>query len=485
MRLSGAKRWRLSPGGAFWADGASCLAIELGVKCGIGGRDGGAVSADRDKDGKGDGLTREAGEAARLLDLPSPQAIGEDPMRGVRRMRRLATGLLGLAAVIFVLAAMGEERWPWLGYVRAFSEAAMVGAIADWFAVVALFRHPLGIPIPHTAVVPQNHKRIADAIGRFVATNFFASEAVARRLEELDVVGRLGRWLSAPENASQLADRLMVLLPPVVEAMQKERLQKTVNSMFRRGIGMAITAPLLSSLLSAAVAHRYHQSLLDEALKALGEFVHAKRGFIRKKVAARSNWLPLWVEESLSEQIAAGLNEALVELRSPAHPWRAEFEKATREFIDRLDSTPEIEERIEAIKTQILDDPAIENYLDELWAELHDHLVPSVPGEGRGFRGAIEDTAQAMGQRIAGDLEFRAMVGHGIRRAIEQFMMPRREMISSFISGMVLRWPTDTLVNRLEAHVGSDLQYIRINGTIVGGCVGLGLYIIGAFARPW
>jgi uncharacterized membrane-anchored protein YjiN (DUF445 family) len=421
----------------------------------------------------------------RPRELPPPESPGEDPMQGVRRMRRLATGLLCLVAALFLLTAMGEERWPWLGFFRAFCEAAMVGAIADWFAVVALFRHPLGIPIPHTAVVPQNHKRIADAIGRFVSTNFFASQAVARRLEELDVVGRLGRWLSSPEHASQISDRLMVLLPPIMEAIQREQLRKTVNSMFRRGLGMAITAPLLSSILSAAVAQRYHQSLLDEALKALSELLHAKRGFIRKKVAARSGWLPLWVEESLSEQIASGLNEALVELRSPSHPWRTEFENATREFIVRLESTPEFEERIEAIKTQILGDPAIEKYLDELWDELHDHLTPSAQTDGKGFRGVIEDTVRAVGDRIAGDLEFREMVGHWVRRGIEQFMMPRRELISSFIAGMVLRWPTDTLVNRLEAHVGRDLQYIRINGTIVGGCVGLGIYLAGMVAKPW
>jgi uncharacterized membrane-anchored protein YjiN (DUF445 family) len=406
-----------------------------------------------------------------------------NPMLGVRRMRLLATGLLCLSAVVFLLATWGEERWPWLGFVKAFSEAAMVGAIADWFAVVALFRHPLGIPIPHTAVIPRNHRRIADAIGRFVSTNFMASEAVAKRFEELDVLGRLGRWLCATENASLLAERLMVLLPPVAEAIQKEHLRKTLNSMLRKGVGMAITAPLLSSLLSVAVAKRYHQSLLDEALKALEELVHTKRVFIRKKVAAKSGWLPLWVEEALSEQITSGLNEALVELRSPGHPWREEFEKATLAFIARLDTAPELETRIDAIKTQILDDPIIEKFLDDLWDELQDQLILSMASDGRGFRGTIEDSIRSAGERIAADLEFQDKVSRGFRHVIEQFMSPRRDLISSFIAEMVMRWPTDTLVNRLEAHVGKDLQYIRINGTLVGGCVGLGIYIINIFFK--
>ncbi len=423
-------------------------------------------------------------EAEAEEDLSAPERLGVDPMRDVRRMRRLATGLLCLVAVIFLMAALGEERWPWLGIVRAFSEAAMVGAIADWFAVVALFRHPLGIPIPHTAVIPRNHKRIAAAIGRFVSTNFLASQAVARRLEELDVVGRLGRWLSAPENASLLAERLMVLLPPVLEVIQREHLRKTVNSMFRKGIGKVITAPLLSSLLSVAVAQGYHQSLLNEALQALGDLLRAKRGFIRKKVAAKSSWLPLWLEESLSDQIAAGLNEALVELRSLDHPWRAEFEKATREFIHRLDATPEFEERIHAVKTQILNDPAIETYLDDLWNELHDQLATSAAESGRGLRGTIEDSLRSLGERTAADIAFRETASRWLKRAIEQFMVPRREMIGSFIAGMVMRWPTETLVNRLEARVGKDLQYIRINGTLVGGCVGLVIYLIGAVLKP-
>ncbi len=424
----------------------------------------------------------DSGEITKLGILES-EALGGDLMRDVRRMRFLATFLLCLAAVIFLLAAWGEGRWPWLGFVKAFSEAAMVGAIADWFAVVALFRHPLGIPIPHTAVIPRNHRRIADAIGRFVATNFLASEAVAKRFEELDVLGRLGRWLCRPENANLLAERLMVLLPPVLEAIQKEHLRKTVNSMLRKGIGMAITAPLLSSLLSVAVAKRYHQSLLDEALKALEDLVRAKRVFIRKKVAAKSSWLPLWVEESLSEQISAGLNEALVELRSHDHPWRAEFDKATLAFIDRLDTAPEFEGKIDLIKTQILDDPIIEKFLDDLWDELRDQLASNMISDGRGIRGTIEDSVRTAGERIVADIEFQAKVSHWLRHAIEQFMIPRRDFIGSFIAEIVMRWPTDTLVNRLEAHVGKDLQYIRINGTLVGGCVGLVIYIINIFFK--
>lgn len=412
-----------------------------------------------------------------------PEIGTPDPMRGVRRMQRVATGLLGAAALIFLLATLGQGRWPWLEFVRAFCEAAMVGAIADWFAVVALFRHPMGIPVPHTAVIPQNHKRIAATIGRFVSTNFLASEAVARRLEELDVVGRLGKWLSTPANASQLTDRLMVLVPPIIEAIRREQLRKSVNSLFRSGIDRAITAPLLSSLLSAAVSHRYHQSLLDEALAALRELVYAKRGFIRRKVAAKSGWLPLWVEETLADQITAGLNEALIELRAPNHPWRNEFERITRTFIDRLNTAPEFAERVVAIKAEILNDPAIEAYLDELWNELYAQLAQSGEAEGKGLRETIESAILNLGHRIADNHDIRESAGHWIRRAIEQFMVPRRELIGSFIAGMVMRWPTDTLVNRLEAHVGRDLQYIRINGTLVGGCVGLLIYIIGLVAN--
>lgn len=417
------------------------------------------------------------------LEPPVWDHSGVDPMQGVRRMRRVATGLLGLAALAFGLAFLGQERWPWLGFVRAFCEAAMVGAIADWFAVVALFRHPMGIPIPHTAVIPQNHKRIAATIGRFVSVNFLASEAVARRLEELDVVGRLGRWLAAPANASQLSERLMVLLPPIVEAVQRDQLRTSVNALFRSGVDRAITAPLLSSLLSAAVSHRYHQALLDEALEGLRQLVYTKRGFIRKKVAARSGWLPLWVEESLAEQITAGLNEALVELRAPQHPWRGEFERVTRDFIERLNTAPEFAERIAAIKMEILNDPAIDGYLNELWEDLRAQLARSAEGDGKGFRDTLEGAIRTLGQRIVDNPDIRESSSRWIRKAIEQFMVPRRDTIGAFIAGMVMRWPTDTLVNRLEAHVGRDLQYIRINGTLVGGCVGLLIYVVTLVAR--
>ena len=416
--------------------------------------------------------------AVHLGHHPAPGGDGPPlppgPPRDLVRMRTIATLMLATMTLLFVAARLCQGRWPWLAPVRAFAEAAMVGGVADWFAVVALFRRPLGLPIPHTAVIARSHKRIAAAMGRFVAGNFLASEAMARRLEEVDLGGKLGTWLAQPANVDLVVARAAGILPPILEKIGEDRLRAAAGASARRVIDAAITAPRIAGVLSFAVTRGYHQVLLDHALETVRTFLLYNQKFVRARVAAKcGEWMPLWVETKLADAVVAGIAESLAELNSPQHPWRSEFEIGIHSFIDKLATAPDFAERVEEMKHQILDDAAIERQIEPMWAEIHDRLA----SDGNRL---LRRTVEALATRLQTDDDLRESVNRWLGAIAERVLVPRREFIGGLISDLAMRWQTEAMVARVEAHVGKDLQYIRMNGTIVGGVVGLALYAASA-----
>ena len=418
-----------------------------------------------------------------MLPLPAMN-LSEDALArsaGIRRMRRIALGLLGLVTAVFIGTHVVESVYfpnylpPAITLVRAFAEAAMVGAIADWFAVVALFRHPLGLPIPHTAVIPRKHARIAAAIGRFIADNLLASAALAQRLEELDPAGRLAAWLDQPETAAMIARRTASILPPALETIGESRLRTTVGTALRRGIDVIITPQRMAGVLSFAANQNYHQSLLDLAVQSIREFVGRHEDFIRTKVAARcGEWIPLWVETKLADSIVGGIDEALAELAKPDHPQRREIDQALRRYIDDMAVSPEFVERLEEIKSQILADPAIDAFLDQSWREFYGQLA----GEVASLESVTLHMLDSLSRRLQSDPALRQGLNQWLRQGLERILVPQREFIGSIITDLIMRWRTDTLVDRFESHVGQDLQYIRINGTLVGGLAGIVIHML-------
>ena len=413
---------------------------------------------------------------------PTPTAEQDLRVRlaGIRKMRLVATGLLAVATLVFAGTFAVGAAFPavdpfWLGAVRAFAEAAMVGAIADWFAVVALFRHPLGIPIPHTAIIPHKHARIAAAIGRFVAENLLASAAMAQRLEELDPSGRMAHWLEQPDTAWLIAKKAGDILPPILEAIGEDRLRRTIGVALRSGIDMVITPSRMSGILSFAASQNYHQSLLDLALDAVGDFVARHEGYIRAKVSERcGDWVPLWVETRLADSVINGISESLGELRKQDHPQRKEINDSFYAFIAEMADSPEFVIRLDDIKAQIMDDPAIEGYLEQTWQGLYSHFA----AESSALEAVVLQGVQSLSLRLKTDQELRASVNRWLRETAERLLIPRREFIGTLIADLIMRWRTESLVDRLESHVGQDLQYIRINGTIVGGAAGTVIYLI-------
>ncbi|WP_255448394.1 DUF445 domain-containing protein [Telmatospirillum sp. J64-1] len=389
-------------------------------------------------------------------------------------MRRLASGLLVLMLVVFILARQYMGVYPWLSYVEAFAEAAMIGAIADWFAVTALFRHPLRLPIPHTAIIPRNKDRIGQSLGRFISTNFLDPVLIRQKLRDMDSGRKVAHWLAQPDNARFLAVRMSGTVKPILEALDDEHVRVFVRDAITRRLAAVEAAPLLARVLGVLVAHRHHQVLFDRLLDISADFLYNHREELREKVEAKSAWwLPKFVDEKIFAKIVTGIEDTLLEMRDPDHPWRENFSVAVEEFCHHLLHSPEYRARGEELKAEFLANPEVQAYLGSVWNELRAHLLADLDESEGAIRTGLERALLSLGRRLDSDPKMQAILNRWLERIVLHYAVPQRDQIGRFIAGVVERWDTRTLVDKLELQVGKDLQYIRINGTVVGGAVGL------------
>jgi len=398
-------------------------------------------------------------------------------LRDLRRMRFFATALLVLMLLIFVATSFGEQTWPWLAYPRAFAEAGMIGACADWFAVVALFRHPLGIPIPHTAIVPNSKERIGIAIGRFTANNFLSPKVLADRIREVDISGWIARWLQKPENARNAAQRIAGVVQQVLRTMPRDEVNAFLTRAARYGIEAVPVSPLASRVLSLLWAQGEMQTLVEHAITYAAAALARNRDAIKQKVSQRSSrLLPKWIDAIVADRIVAGLTQALNEMRAPDHPWRAELAATVEKLIADLATDPKMLARGEELKTRMLENPIVSRQIDSVWVSIEEKLDP-LTTSNQLFE-ALEQMFTNIAERIARDEEIHAGINKWLRVAILRTVAPRRVEIAAFIRKVVENWDTETLITRIELQVGRDLQYIRINGTLVGGLVGLLIFVV-------
>jgi uncharacterized membrane-anchored protein YjiN (DUF445 family) len=412
--------------------------------------------------------------------VPEDTAVSEvadTRLRDLRRMRFLATALLVLMFLIFVATSYAEQQWPWLAYPRAFAEAGMIGACADWFAVVALFRHPLGLPIPHTAIVPRSKERIGIAIGRFTANNFLSPRVLAERIREVDIAGWIARWLKKPGNAHSVAQRTASVLREVLRALPREDVNAFLTRAARFGIETMPAAPLASRLLALVWAHGEMQTLIEHGISSASAALKRNRETIKQKVSQRSyRLIPKWIDGILADRIVAGLTQTLEEMREPSHPWRIELSTAVEKLIADLAENPDMLARGEELKARILENPVVARQIDAMWGEIEDKL-DSITSSNRLFE-MIEQTLLTVGDRLANDERIGEGINRWLRVAVLRTVAPRRAEIAAFIRKVVENWDAETLVKRIELQVGRDLQYIRINGTLVGGLVGLIIFSV-------
>jgi uncharacterized membrane-anchored protein YjiN (DUF445 family) len=397
----------------------------------------------------------------------------------LRRMRMIATSLLLLMAAIFVLMRCAPAGWVWAPYLGAFAEAGMVGACADWFAVVALFRHPLGLPIPHTAVVPENKRRIGGALGRFITNNFLSPRVAIARLSSVDAVGLAARWLEDERNARAIAAGAGRAIPYALDLVPKAAIDEWVASAARRGIEAVPFAPLASRGLSILWAQGAGQTLLDQGLDFAETMLNQHKATIVRHVSQRSSrFIPKWVDDMIAAKVINGLSETLKEMREPDHPWRNEANALIEKWIDDLAHDPEMRAKGEALKREILANPVFAEQARTLWEEVEAGLRDGLPRHAEAIVAWLAASAAALGRWLEEDAARRALINRRLRLLALRAVLPRRAEIGAYIAAVVDNWDTATLVERLELQVGKDLQYIRINGTLVGGLVGLLIFTL-------
>lgn len=396
------------------------------------------------------------------------------------RMRAVATGLLIVAAVIFVVARILEDRHPWLGYIRATAEAAMVGAIADWFAVTALFRYPLGIPIPHTAIVPRRKDRIGASLGRFVENNFLSREVLTAKIMSMEVAQRLAEWLQKPESAARLAHHATGALAVMIRALPDEEVERLIEDQLAVRIQDTPATPLLADTLSLVLSGGRRQELFDGTLTLLERLLEDNKDQLRERIELEIPWwVPAPIDEKIYRKIVKGAESALHDVRiDPDHPIRERFDELVDRSMEKLKTSPELIARGEELKGELLGSEAIDSFAHRVWADLKASLSPE-EGEGQSQLSApIEQAIMRFGQTLREDEGLLARVNEWAVRAVVNVAEEYRHEAGSLISNTVAQWDPVETSQKIELQVGKDLQFIRINGTLVGGLVGLLLYTL-------
>ena len=399
-------------------------------------------------------------------------------------MRRRATALLVGFAVLFVIVTaiihLRPEFAPfWMRLVRATAEAAMVGGLADWFAVTALFRHPLGIPIPHTAIVAQRKDRIGRSLGNFVGNNFLAREVISRQLAGMRLGERAARWLSEPTHQARVARAIAGGVARAAESVPDDELQESVHTTLVAQLRKAHVAPLLGDLLTLATTDDRHQEMLDRLVTLVSRVVHDNKELIRVRIAEESPWwVPNVVDDKLYQKIVAGIERTLDDVSAnDAHPLRAQFDHALRDFTDKLHNSPETIARAEAIKERLLEHPAV--------AELSGALLGAARQSLSRYAGPDAPSPEPL-ERALGGIAERALASEQLLQdiddALERLVLgvvdQYRPEVAELIARTVEGWDATDASRKIEVQIGRDLQFIRINGTLVGGLVGLALYLI-------
>jgi len=421
----------------------------------------------------------------------APRSTAPSRRRGLAHMKRLAGGLLALAALLYVAATMLESRHPGWRYVAAFAEAAMIGAIADWFAVVALFRHPLGLPIPHTAIIPANKARIGRELADFICGNFLSTPQVLDKLRAFDPAAQLARWLADPTNAATVGRHGAAAARYALVAFDDDRVGRFVRRAMVEQLGRVDVSQLVGQVLDVLTAQGRHQALLDEVLQQVARLIGDEdvRTRIAEVIASEVKYLRYVGLDTVAGNIVAnkmvaGVGRLIGEMGDdPDHELRLRFDQFMAAFVERLKHDPLVRARGEKLKQEVLRQPALTAYLESLWGEFLGWLHDDLGREDSTLRKRIAGTAQSLGRRLAQDPAMTQWINDQVMAAAPQTIARYREDIRRYIASRVDAWDTEEMTLELERNIGRDLQFVRINGTLVGGLIGLAIFSATQFLR--
>jgi uncharacterized membrane-anchored protein YjiN (DUF445 family) len=399
----------------------------------------------------------------------------------LKRVKTRATLVLVGTLALFVVAKMLLHVHPVFGFVAAFAEAATIGGLADWYAVVALFKRPLGLPIPHTAIIQSNQHRIADKLGEFIEVHFLETGPVEAKLRQVDFGSFIADWLRDRKRSDDLARFTLRLLPEAFSATETSGLMTFITRRMTTQLQSIDLAPLAAGTLRAFVAEGRHQSLLDDLLRIVHDTLTQKQtmAMIREKIRAElPTLLKLYrADKFLVNKIVASASTFFEEVRNdPKHPFRGEFDRMVLSFVDRLGSDKSYAERIDGLKRDLLARPELSELGRTVWSNARSFIERSAAGETQVLRHHLTGMFVAAGDALAGDAELRGEINQGLVTVLRSFIADQKSGVSSFISDQVKAWNMAQLISLIEINIGKDLQYIRFNGSLIGGLAGLALY---------
>ncbi|MFE3162785.1 DUF445 domain-containing protein [Streptomyces sp. NPDC059224] len=444
-----------------------------------------------DTDGRvGGGADGRAGGRAegRVGSTPSYKSMNaftpadEERQRGVRRMKTTATGLLLLVALVYALAkwASGAGAGSWADYVAAAAEAGMVGALADWFAVTALFRHPLGLPIPHTAIIPTKKDQLGVSLGEFVGENFLSQDVVRQRLHAVGIAGRLGAWLAEPKNADRVTAELATALRGALTVLRDSDVQAVVGEAITRRADAQEIAPGIGKMLDRVVADGGHRRAVDLVVSRAYDWLVQHGDSVMDAVQGGApGWTPRFVDRKVGERVYRELLRFCAEMRDmPSHPARGALDRFLSDFANDLQSDTDTRARVERLKGEVLGRGEVQDLIASAWTAVRSMIVSAAEDERSELRLRVRASLISLGARMASETKVQDKVDSWVEGAAVHVVSTYRKEITSLITDTVAGWDAEHTTRKIEAHIGRDLQFIRINGTVVGSLAGVLIFTV-------
>ena len=396
------------------------------------------------------------------------------------RMRWVATGLLVAMALLYAATRILLPEYPWLGAINAFAEAGTIGALADWFAVTALFRHPFGIPIPHTAIVPSRKDDIGRALAQFIRDHFLVRDAVERRLANVNLAERLGGWFARRDNAERVSRDLGRALSWLIDAVDSVQVRAMLESSVRASLDSGPVRGALSVVVEVLSTGAHSEAFVDHLVAIGQQQLTENKDVIRMRIRDRSPWwLPRFVDEKIYDQLVDELERILLDIgNDPGHPAREEFSRRLADLAELIADDTRLADKTRRLKTDFLDHPAVKSYFSELWLRLREQVLDALDEPTSALRTGLEQELCGIAERVQQDADVREGLDRWLKDLIVYLVENYRQPLSDTVSETIEQWDPSATSERIELYIGRDLQFIRISGTLVGGTAGVAIYLI-------
>ncbi len=403
----------------------------------------------------------------------------------LRKYKAIATGLFLLMAVIFVITTILQKTNDshWIGYVRAFSEAAMVGALADWFAVTALFHHPLGIPIPHTNLIQNSKERIGDNLGNFVVSNFLSPQNIRPYILKLKVSNFIGEWLSKERNQEALLKNSSEIILSIINKLDNEEVSKFISNKVKDFGNSLELNKLLGTGMDYLLDKNDHQKIITNLSAQIKNYVTENNAMIQERVKKESySFIPKFVDDKIADKIASGLSSFFLEVEeNPEHPLREIITQKLYEFASDLKENEKWKDEFQNIKTDLLQNEKLNQYSNDIWISIKNTITNELSEENSGLKKYLKKNISEFSHNLQNDESLQYKIDHWVKVTAYKYILKNTHQVGNLISSTVGNWEGKELSEKLELEVGKDLQFIRVNGTLVGGLVGLIIYTIAHF----